>query len=707
MKSLIQALKKPHWLLTLAISLVIAGSFFAFLIDTSGHSVEVSRVKFDTERGTLAGTLYMPNGAGAEDPRPVIITTHGYLNSKEMQDAPAVEMSRRGYIVLAMDMYDHGDSRWSAPIPVGGQFSTFWIYSQFDAAKYVYDQPYTKKDDAGNAYVAVSGHSMGGFSSTVSLFMDEMNSLDVGYRMIYTGISAGSDFSYAAAIASQEQYMAAFGDRTVGMIAGHYDEFFFNKADAEKSDEEKAVTGTVTYKDFAAIASGKAFLGLPADAESGEAGRFYTVDSGELKDESTSLRASQRGERIIYTPNETHPWNTFSLETTGYLIDFYAHAFSGVTSPNQTNASLPSSNQMWWLREAFTLVALIGFFLMFIPLMALIVKLPYFNGAVSAEAAKIPVSNGKTSLFYWVSLVVSALIPALLFPTMMDKQEPGLKALTLIASAVAVLGVVSSIIGFSGKNKPKSEVYIKGGITITALSAVLIIFLINAAKIIPLSNMFNQPTTNQIVYWAIGCGLISAILSAANYFFIQKKSGVKFESYGVTTNIAAIIPSFCAAVVSVAAGYSLLFIVRFIFGTDFRFYTVAVRAFNTEHLITALRYIPFFFIFYFINTIALNANTRGLKGGGYITSIFLNAGGLILWLMLQYGMVFTTGVALYPAQTLNGILLFGLVPCLVVAAILARRAFDLTHNVWLGAFLNTILFTIITAANTATFWNLM
>ena len=33
------------------------------------------------------------------------------------------------------------------------------------------------------------------------------------------------------------------------------------------------------------------------------------------------------GKRIIYEPNETHPWNHFSKETTGYQIEFYKTAF--------------------------------------------------------------------------------------------------------------------------------------------------------------------------------------------------------------------------------------------------------------------------------------------------------------------------------------------------------------------------------------------
>lgn len=95
-------------MLAAAILMMVAGSFFAGMFNTSFFTVDVEEIEFETERGTLNGLLYMPKGAGENDPRPVIVTTHGYLNSKEMQDAPAIEMSRRGYIVLALDMYDHG-----------------------------------------------------------------------------------------------------------------------------------------------------------------------------------------------------------------------------------------------------------------------------------------------------------------------------------------------------------------------------------------------------------------------------------------------------------------------------------------------------------------------------------------------------------------------------------------------------------------------
>lgn len=715
MKKMFATLKKPQGLLALSLVLVLLGSLLAGMFNTSFYSVDVKKIKFQADHGTLSGLLYMPKGAGANDPRPVIITTHGYLNSKEMQDAPAIEMSRRGYIVLALDMYDHGDSRWSGDIKVGEQFSTFWIYSQFDAAKYIYQQSYTKKDDKGNAYVAVSGHSMGGFSTLIAMYMDEMTSLKTKTRMIYTGISVGADYSYAAAVAPQDQFQAAFGDRTVGMIAGHYDEFFFNKSDEEKTAKEKKVTGTVTHKDFVATASGRAFLGLAPTDNSAAESKFYSVNSGELKDKDTVLRPSQTGERIIYTPNQTHPWNHFSRTTTGHLIDFYTHAFDGVTSPNQKNVDLGSGNQIWWLKEACNFIAMIGFFLFIVPFISLLVKVPFFNKSVSEtkETVAAPATTGQ-SVAYWISIVFCSLIPAILYPTLMDKQAGGLDTLSVISIVLLVAGVAAAIIGFvmagSKKSEPEKAGVLKniglGGAVLAIVSVLMWLLFANANHILPLSSFFNEPTTNQVAYWALASALIMAFVTIGFYYFNKKKAGTKFEHYGISWNPVTILSSLCTAVVAVVVAYLLLFAMQAIFGTDFRIWTFAVRTFNGEFIIAALRYMPFFLLYYFINAVALNANTRGRKGG-YALSIFLNVGGLILWMLAQYGLDFTTGVAMYPAQALNSILLFALVPCLALAAIYARKVFEKTNNVWLASFLNTILFTMITVANTVMFWNLV
>jgi hypothetical protein len=118
---------------------------------------------------------------------------------------------------------------------------------------------------------------------------------------------------------------------------------------------------------------------------------------------------------------------------------------------------------------------------------------------------------------------------------------------------------------------------------------------------------------------------------------------------------------------------------------------------------------PVFFIYYFINSVAINANTRSdsLKGAkGYLVAVLLNVGGLILWVVNQYGSDFITHVGAYPSDNLIGILLFALIPCLAIAAVFAKKIFNRTGNIWLAAFLNTILFTLITVANTIMWWTL-
>ena len=201
--------------LAIAVALMLLGSIFAQMFNTSFYKVKVSRISFDTDSGTLSGLLYMPKGVDASNPHPTIVTTHGYLNSAEMQDETAIEMSRRGYVVLALDMYDHGHSHGNADNT--GGFFQFWPTSLWDAAQYMYSQDYVAKDAQGNGQIAVSGHSMGGFSSEMAIYLDEQNYAAAGYRIIKAGLSMGADYSWTSYLSlDEEAAVATFGGRTIG-----------------------------------------------------------------------------------------------------------------------------------------------------------------------------------------------------------------------------------------------------------------------------------------------------------------------------------------------------------------------------------------------------------------------------------------------------------------------------------------------------------
>lgn len=68
---------------------------------------------------------------------------------------------------------------------------------------------------------------------------------------------------------------------------------------------------------------------------------------------------------------------------------------------------------------------------------------------------------------------------------------------------------------------------------------------------------------------------------------------------------------------------------------------------------------------------------------------------------IQYGIFTTTGVMWQSDMALGYIVLIPMVPILAIATVISRRMTAKTGNIWLGAFINTLLFTIITCANTA------
>lgn len=86
---------------------MLLASIVSAVVKTDGGNTLIREVKISTRGGTLSGVLYIPKDALENDgfgnytsPRPAVILSHGYLNSNQMQDPNAIELSRRGFVVL-------------------------------------------------------------------------------------------------------------------------------------------------------------------------------------------------------------------------------------------------------------------------------------------------------------------------------------------------------------------------------------------------------------------------------------------------------------------------------------------------------------------------------------------------------------------------------------------------------------------------------
>ncbi|QWB96378.1 hypothetical protein KHQ89_02800 [Mycoplasmatota bacterium] len=553
----------------------------------------------------------------------------------------------------------------------------------------MYEQDYVLKDANGNGMIGVSGHSMGGFSSEYAVIFDEMQFAASGYRKIAASLVVGADFRYVG-VANPETY---FATRSSGAISAHYDQFFFDNSGTSE--------GSVYYKDYTEDAVGLAFLGRTVEGEA-DAGVFYSVDGGQ---------------RVIYTPDETHPQNTWSLESGGYMIEFFEEAFTyqlnlhGLDDLESMDINTGSTTQVWWLKEAFTGLALVSLFMMLFPLFALVSQLPVFkhvfaNGKAldEVEVAIAPEKKG----IKWLVITISTLLSVFFLTLLMDRSADLINlanAMHYLMGAVVLVLMAIWIIAVLGNDKAKIKIAQKatsGGAVLLLLALAFRWFLTNT-QIISNFVYWSAPSVNTIVYWAIG----SAFLILITVFIVTPVVNAGedvINPYGLKASLKQVGSSFLVAVAMTAIVLLFVAIVGWVFLTDFRFYTYAIQIFNSNQFVAALKYIPLFFIYYLAASMTVFVNSRGMKGWkADLLSAFLLAGPVVIFLVYQYGVLYATGTAAYPSFSLNGILAVGLVPTLSVAGIFMRRISQKTGNVWTSAFFTTMLFTFITLANTAVY----
>lgn len=581
-------------------------------------------------------------------------------------------------------MYEHGDSVLKE-VPLDNAFFSFWTTSMFDATVYMYQQPYVLKDANGNGMISVSGHSMGGFASIMATFTDESQYLtalaegNTAVRMIHAALPVGADFTMTGYLGIDATgFTSMLAGRTFGMIGGEYDEFFYNA---------EATSDTMVAKDYINTVDGKIVLEHTANVKYGQ---FYDTSDG--------------GKRVIFRPSETHPWNHFSKTTTGYQIEFYKEAFSEVLP----STDIDSTSQVWRFKEYFECLGLIGFFIFFIPCIRFLIGLPMFKSLQAESSVEFESTKSKFGkMTSYLVLCVSILFPAMIYAAVFDKRVDDLKIIAYAAIVLALISIATFVYTIIRK-RSKSGI-ITSGLAIV-VSGVFYWLISSYETVFVISTYFNAPVVNSIIYWAIVVSAIVTTLLLIMYALVNNREGINFSTYGLAFVLLDIVKAFVVAVVAATVAFVILQIINRLFNSDFRLWVVAVRAFNSGHLAAALRYMPLFFIYYFTNGIAIqiNTNSKSMKGiKGYLLAFALNIGGLLVFIAIQYGGLFMTGAAPLAYATLSSIVIMSLTVLLFVGTIFTKKCLDITNNVYLGAFLNTIVLTLITLASTTVYMNLI
>ena len=204
-----KAKKSAKFWVAVALIVCLISSVGASAVQTGGGAIEYHDVTMVTDSGhELDALLLVPETATKDNPAPAIVVSHGWYNNREMQDLNYVEYARRGFVVISISMYGHGDSE---VIPSG----TWWddennANGLYDAVKYVARLPFV---DASR--IGVTGHSNGARASREAVLQDEEG-------LISAVLLVSNDAVYQA----EDQWIDMFGSRDAGIVACQYDEFF-------------------------------------------------------------------------------------------------------------------------------------------------------------------------------------------------------------------------------------------------------------------------------------------------------------------------------------------------------------------------------------------------------------------------------------------------------------------------------------------------
>ncbi|MFX1261012.1 MAG: alpha/beta hydrolase [Promethearchaeota archaeon] len=104
--------RRVHYYVLFILTILIASSLYLSWIAESGHgTIDLERTGIEVEPGRSVNfTVYTPRVPTYTDLMPVVLTIHGVGGSKESMYAFNIELARRNFTVVSVDLAGHGDS---------------------------------------------------------------------------------------------------------------------------------------------------------------------------------------------------------------------------------------------------------------------------------------------------------------------------------------------------------------------------------------------------------------------------------------------------------------------------------------------------------------------------------------------------------------------------------------------------------------------
>ena len=616
----------------IAFALIVAGSIGANAVKTDFGAVDVSGFTLPTQDGQwVAADIFRPLAASAKNPVPLVVVCPGFERSKETLDSYAIELARRGIAVITIDPYAQGASSASRQ----RRSATLEGYGVIPMVEYVTSTPNLNYVD--KTRIGAAGYSAGGNAviQSASFFGGRPRAS----KKAAGDSTAGSAKGAAAAKASHstEAPTAKAPSKLAAVFVGGY---VLTLTDSVLGPVRSNVAMDYALHDEGSFRNANKNADMRTAPEA-----LRLVNSGLPKDSAVSAveigrrygDPAARTMRMVYNTNNIHPMLPYDTRSVAHMVDFFTTVF-GVTPP------MAPTSQRWWLKELFTLMALVGGLMFLVPFGALLLRTPAFASLAKPVPPALPKPGTTGTIIYWVTFTVGALLACFLFIPMVN------------------------------------------------LTAVVF----PSATAAQQTWWFPQRINNAVLLWAIANGLLGLLFIWLTYRLVGSKNGVTSEMLGLRTTAREFGRTVLLSLLIAGGFYALLFLMYGLFHTDFRFLFVAAPAsFPRRMVLVALMYLPLFFIFYFGNSVRVNSAGRFAHQPEWRSLLINGLGnsvGLVLILAIQYASFAATGTVYWTAEWLYANLLFGIIPMMFLLPYFNRWFFRLTGRVYLGPLVTCFVF---------------
>ncbi len=625
---------KSFWIMIVALALIFISAAVARTTHTSGGAVKIHDIGYVTEDGAyMRALLYVPDTATPSNPAPAVVSCHGFNNTAEVQDLNCVELSKRGYVVLAIDAYGHGDSTFPDMNVNNGIADDLGTYS---ALQYLARLPYVDL-----ARVGMVGHSMGGTTiqaGALRAFQEKADNPDVVTPIAI--LPTAQSFSLDA------DGNSIFKDIPVnlGAVYAQFDEWALG------------MWNTVKGSDVNTTPKAGAGMGMTGF----QYNTYYSFGNATPLDRAGAVEAAKNKTlRIIVQPTTTHPGVHFDDFAVSGIVDF----FDITLKDGQT--AIPSTQLTWFSKQTATGISMAAFFIFVTALGLWLLDFPWFSSIIQPEPAGLStITDSASRTRYWL-IYILGLLPA---PLLWNY---------LCGYPIDILG--------SGRRVP---------------------------ILMPATETFPLPAVNGVFLLNIVVGAIMLIMYFAVFYGISVKAGLTFKNTGLPLSGKNIGKAAILAALVFMAGYATLALCDYFFKTDFRFFTFSIKPLTAAKWAIYVRYLPSFLFFFLIASMSLNTFTRINNRSelvNIILIVFASVGGLFVLYLLDYVSLKQTGIKMFEfipfsdgktTAALAGVLLWGLLVILPIAAVISRIFFRKTGSIWVGGFVNALIVTLYAISNT-------